>query len=56
MSILLKQRRLQVSWNQWQPSCFESVEAKIIGTAKVLTEKSSKTDINSFWSENDLKC
>lgn len=56
MSILLKQRRLQVSWNQWQPSCFESVEAKIIGTAKVLTEKSSKTEINSFWSENDLKC
>ena len=56
MSILLKQRRLQVSWNQWQPSYFESVEAKITRTAKILTEKSAETEINSFWSENDLKC
>jgi len=56
MSILLKQPRLQVSWNQWQPSYFESVEAKITRTAKILTEKSAETEINSFWSENDLKC
>jgi len=46
MSILLKPF-LHVSWNQRQPSCFDSVEVKITGTAKILTEKSAETEINS---------
>ena len=59
MSILLKPF-LHVSWNQRQPSCFDSVEVKITGTAKILTEKSAETEINSsglktIWSADNFE-